>query len=225
MAEDNNQVSRSSSSVQGNESTHSVLKQMEDSLKTIINPLTQLITVSLDENNFLLRKFQIETAIRGYGLQDFIDGTTSVPPKFIADPEGKLITNPEFNTYQRQDNLLCAWLLSSISPNLLSQVIGCRTSNEVWMTMKQNFSSRSSARIMHHKRQLQCIKKENMTIREYLSKIKTLCDLLESAGHKVTESEHILTILNGLDNDYEAIVAVISSQETPPSLQHVHSVS
>jgi len=44
------------------------------------------------------------------------------------------------------------------------------------------------------------MKKVNLIIREHLSKIKTLCDLIESYGHKVTETEHILTIVNGIDS-------------------------
>lgn len=63
---------------------------------------------------------------------------------------------------------------------------------------------------MSYKRQLQNVKKVNMNIREYLSKIKTLCDLLESSGHKVNETKQVLTILNGLDEDFEAIIVVIS---------------
>lgn len=77
---------------------------------------------------------------------------------------------------------------------------------------------------MHYKRQSQRIKKENMIIKEHLCKIKTLWDLLESSRHIVTENGHILTILNGLDSDYEAVVAIISSKETPSTLQHVNSI-
>lgn len=36
-------------------------------------------------------------------------------------------------------------------------------------------------------------------MRDYLSKIKMLCDQLASAGHKISDYEQILSILNGLD--------------------------
>lgn len=60
-------------------------------------------------------------------------------------------------------------------------------------------------------------------MREYLSKIKTTCDLLEAAGHIVSDTEQLLTILSGLNEEYEVVVAVISSKETLPSMQYVHS--
>lgn len=76
---------------------------------------------------------------------------------------------------------------------------------------------------MYHKRQLQNIRKDNYSMREYLYKIKTLCDLLEAACHKVSEFEQILTILNGLSDDYEAVVAVIASNKVLTSVE-VHSI-
>lgn len=75
---------------------------------------------------------------------------------------------------------------------------------------------------MHCKRQLQNIRKDNLSLLEYLSKIKTTCDLLEVAGHKVYDTEQVLTVLSGFSEGYEAVVVVISSKEIPPSMQYVH---
>lgn len=61
-------------------------------------------------------------------------------------------------------------------------------------------------------------------MREYLTKIKTLCDQLGTASHKVSELVQMLSILSGLDDEYEAVVAVISSKERTPSIEYVHSV-
>lgn len=53
--------------------------------------------------------------------------------------------------------------------------------------------------------------------------MKTYCDLPEAASHKVSNTEHILNIMNGLSEEYEAIVVVISSRETTPTLQYIHT--
>lgn len=224
MAQDEDNQSREESTNIVNTTINQTSKTFEESLKSIINPQTQLITVTLDDSNFLLWKFQLEMAIKGYGLQKFIDPETKIPPQVAANQEGQITANTDFLIYSRQDSLLCSWILSSISPNLLSSVIGCKTSLEVWNAIHQNFNSQAAARIMSYKRQLQNIRKESMNVREYLSKIKNLCDLLESSGHKVNETEHVLNILNGLGEEFEAIVAVISSRETTPSVQYVSSI-
>ena len=108
----------------------------EDPMRSIINPLSQLITIKLEENNFLIWKFQVENMILGYGLEDFIHGTCNVPPR-IRDGE----SNPAFICHQRQDRLLVSWLLASISTSYLPQLIGCSSSQKIWTTIEQLFSS------------------------------------------------------------------------------------
>ena len=62
-----------------------------------------------------------------------------------------------------------------------------------------------------------------MSISEYLTKIKTRFDRLGTAGHKISESEHVLYITGGLDEEYESIVTFIASQKVVPDLEYVHS--
>lgn len=77
MAQDNTSTSSANTGA-------SQTSNAEQLIKTIISPQSQLITVHLDENNYLLWKFQVETAIEGYGLEGFVYGTTPIPPKFVT---------------------------------------------------------------------------------------------------------------------------------------------
>lgn len=89
---------------------------------------------------------------------------------------------------------------------MLPQLVGCKTTHEIWYKIEQIFSSQSVARIMWYKRQLHNLQKDNMGMTKYPVKAKTLCVLLASAGHKVLDTEQILSILSDLDEDYEAMV-------------------
>lgn len=60
-------------------------------------------------------------------------------------------------------------------------------------------------------------------MREYITKVKTLCDLLSAAGQKISENEHVFCLLNGLDEEYEFIVTFIASKKKTPPLAYVHS--
>lgn len=122
----------------------------------------------------------------------------------ITGDKGNLIRNFEYIRYMKQDSLLASWLLSSINTGLLSQIIGCNTSQEIWAIIEQIFNAQSSARIMHYKRELQSIRKEDMSKRDYLTKIKNLCNKLSAVGHKISDSEQGLVITNGLDQEYES---------------------
>lgn len=124
-------------------------KLIDDSLKTIITSQSQLITLQLDDSNFMLWIFQIEAAIKGYGLEHFIHKNCVAPQEFITDNDNQTTPNPEFLIHKRQDHILSSWLLLAINPNLLSQVIGCSSSSEIWHTIQQTFQSQSSAKILH----------------------------------------------------------------------------
>lgn len=54
--------------------------------------------------------------------------------------------------------------------------------------VEQIFNSQSTTKIMHYKRQMQNLRKDGMSIRDYLTKIKNYCDLLEDAGHKILDT-------------------------------------
>ncbi|KAL6334751.1 hypothetical protein AAG906_021410 [Vitis piasezkii] len=103
----------------------------------VISPLSQLITMRLENDNFLMWKYQIEN-VRAMNF-----GSKS-----------------QVQNYQRQDHLLISWLLSSI------EVRSCL---------------------------------------------------------KLLDTNHILAIMQGLGDESESVIAVISSKKYSPSLQYVTS--
>lgn len=74
---------------------------VEKLVKSVISRQSQLVTVHLDESNYLLWKLQVETAIQGYGLEGHILGTIPIPPKCITDKENNIISNEEYIKYHR----------------------------------------------------------------------------------------------------------------------------
>ena len=47
----------------------------DESLRMVKSPLSQLITMRLEDDNFLMWKYQIKNVVRGYGLEGFLFGT------------------------------------------------------------------------------------------------------------------------------------------------------
>lgn len=76
-------------------------------------------------------------------------------------------------------------------------------------TARVTFSSGS--KILPIQQQLQNIKKRDFLIDDYLNKITKLMDDIKTVGINVSTFETILYILGGLDTDFEAMIAVISS--------------
>lgn len=65
----------------------------------------------------------------------------------------------------------------------LSQVVGLRTSRAVHVPIEQRFASLYRSHTIKLKRQLQNTKKGNLSMSDYLLKIKTIADELYAVGH------------------------------------------
>ncbi|KAK6143064.1 hypothetical protein DH2020_023412 [Rehmannia glutinosa] len=189
---------------------------ISSSTPQIISPHSQLVTVKLDDSNYLVWKQQVLTAIKGYGLEDFISEQSNVPEKFTKETTEKPSTlNPDFVTWQRQDQLLASWILSSLSEGILVLMVGLNTSKDIWNALETNFSSQSLARIMQYKMQLQTMRKGSLSMREYISKLKICFDALAASGQRLTEREQIMHMIGGLGPEYNVVMVSVTSRIEP----------
>ena len=142
------------------------------------------------------------TSIKGNGLERFITGANKCPDQYITqDPNGgsslnagsgSRIDNPTLSTWIRTDHLLLSWMRSCIQESLLSSVIHCVSSQELWDSLTRMFVSQTQAHIMPIKMQLRISKKGSMTMSAYFAKMKRLADTLAIASKPV---EHVDLLL------------------------------
>ncbi|KAL4302386.1 hypothetical protein GQ457_10G022830 [Hibiscus cannabinus] len=182
------------------------------------------VNVCLDDTNFLLWKQQVILTIRGLGLEEFLDPDVLKPSKYVENTTGGRVLNPEYVQFVKQDSSLASWLLSTVSSDILPQLVGADTSADIWNVITGLYSKLSTTKLMHLHCKLRSMKKGAMSMREYTMKIKEVCDLLALSGRKVAEVEHIATILNGLPPEFAPFVAVITASKEPFSLDGVVSV-
>lgn len=72
----------------------------------------------------------------------------------------------------------------------------------------QLFAAQSSARVMNLKIQLQTLKKGSLSMKDYLLKVKSICDNLAACGCPVSREDQVLFILAGLGPEFEPTIAV-----------------
>ncbi|CAA0837847.1 Unknown protein, partial [Striga hermonthica] len=154
----------------------------------------------------------------------FISSSDLALSQTTVDGTGQIQVNPEYVSWVRQDQLLASWLLSSLSENLLVMMVGKNTSKEIWQAVESNYSGQSKARLMQFKLQLQTLKKGNLPMREFLSQVKACCDALGTACEPLSEQNHILHILGGLGQEYNAVVVVVTTRIEAYTLNEVHSM-
>ncbi|KAL9447356.1 hypothetical protein AB3S75_014926 [Citrus x aurantiifolia] len=108
--------------------------------------------IKLDRSNYLLWRSQVLASIRSNRLEDFVTGAKSVPDKCLllteADGSTQQIENPEYQIWRSQDQTLLGWLLSSLSEGILSLVINCESSFDIWKTLEKKFGVQSEARVL-----------------------------------------------------------------------------
>lgn len=63
--------------------------------------MSKLVTVKLEDGNFLTWKQQVLIAIRGYGLEDFIIGDSTIPPQLIVGESSVQVYNLDFVAHQQ----------------------------------------------------------------------------------------------------------------------------
>ena len=92
----------------------------------------QVISVKLDETNYLQWKQQVEGVLRGTKMVRHVV-SPQIPPVFLNDAALEFGTeNPVYTEWEEQDSLLCTWILSTISSSLLSRFVRLRFSHQVW---------------------------------------------------------------------------------------------
>ncbi|KAF3772531.1 hypothetical protein EJ110_NYTH57683 [Nymphaea thermarum] len=57
----------------------------------------------------------------------YIDGTIHCPPKTVGNSDD---VNPDYILWLKHDQLVLSWIITSLSENVLSQVIGLETAYE-----------------------------------------------------------------------------------------------
>ena len=116
----------------GPEITSSQQLNMIQSLHMLNHPLP----VKLDRNNYILWKTQMENVIYANGFEEHIERLKPCPSQMTVTGE----VNPDFLTWWRFDRMILSWIFSSLTPEIMGQIIGYQTSNIAWATLEKIFS-------------------------------------------------------------------------------------
>ena len=183
--------------------------------------LNHALPVRLDRTNFILWHAQMENVIYANGLEDFVDGTAAAPPQHLPNSSA---LNPEFIQWRRKDRLILSWIYSSLSPELMSQIVGMTTTASAWAALQTFYSSSSNARILQLRLQLQTIKKGGMLMMDYTLKVKNLADQLAAIQEKVSDRDLVLYLLAGLGADFNSFIVSVTSKSKALSFGQVSSL-
>lgn len=145
----------------------------------LISNIGSLISIKLENHNYLMWKSQFLPVLRGHWLVSSMAQTLLL--SFLFDKEGNPTkeVNPAFTTWFQQDlNVLC-WSNTTPSESILAHVVGLKSSPEVWLALERRFAflawSCSSTQISVTKHQE---RRSGQSITKYIQKLKHLSVVL-----------------------------------------------
>jgi hypothetical protein len=129
----------------------------------------------LTHGNFIIWKAQVLTILHGTQLAEFLDGSNSMPAEKLMvniqkekAEEVEDVLNPVFSSWKAQEQQVLSYLLTSISHDVLIQVVAFPLAAVVWKHIETSFSSQSRARVINTRMALTTIQKGSSTASEYL---------------------------------------------------------
>lgn len=182
----------------------------------------------LGRDNFLLWKATVLPPIRGAQLDGYLDGTIEAPAKTLdvqkADKSGtETVPNPEYARWIAQDQQVLGSLLTSLSREVLTQVVSMKTSAQVWTALEEMYSSVSRSRVIQLRTLFAGTRKNEMTATAYFTKMRGIADELTAAGKKIEDDDLISQILAGLDAEYNPFVSSIAARTDAYSLSEIYA--
>lgn len=115
------------------------------------------------------------------------------------------------------------YLVLSLSRDILSQDVTSKTAWEVWEQIEATFTYQTRARLVNTGMALATMQKANLTITEYVTKIKMLGDEMAYADKPLGEEEIVSYIMAGLDFEYNPVVSSVVAQREPVTVNELHA--
>ena len=178
------------------------------------------IAKKLDDSNYFHWRQYVEPIIKSHNLQRFVVNPI-VPARFLTkfDRLDGLV-NPDYEAWEVQDQTLLVWLQSTLSKFMLSHVLGCTHSYEVYEKIHEYFNLQTNKL----RTSMRGVKLHSKSMDEYLLKIKNYVDELAGVGALVRHEEHVDAILEGLPSYYASIVSVIESKKCVPPIVEIKAL-
>ncbi|XP_049390293.1 uncharacterized protein LOC125854762 [Solanum stenotomum] len=115
-------------------------------------------------------------------------------------------------------------IISSLSEETIPIIIGLSTAKAVWDALAAAFSSPSNTRILNLHMQLQNLKQDDLSVTQYLHKVKLLIDELAAAGRPICLPDQNIYMFKGLRCEFKDIITTFSARQEPVTFGELHSL-
>jgi hypothetical protein len=208
--------------------TASQLQLLQSPVTALISSIPTSVNVKLDESNYLNWNFQMQLLLESNGIMGYVDGLLPCPPQHCSISAESGITSSssqsdEYIVWKMHDRAIMQLITATLSPIAMSCAIGSTSSKDLWIRLKEQFSTVSRTSIFQMKSNLQTIKKGSDSVSQYLHLIKEARDYLSATGVYFADEDIVILALNGLPAEYNTFRCVIRGRESVISLKDFRS--
>lgn len=188
----------------------------------LFSNIGSLISIKLDNQNYLLWKSQLVLVLRAHGMIGFVDGSHPCPIEFMLDSTGHVSNevNPQYLTWIQQDQNVLWWINATLSAPVLAHVVGLTTAREVLFALEKRFASLSLS--FSHQSTQDSVTDYQELVSYYTQRIKHLVGSLAAVLCPVDDEDLIIHTLNGLPAEYGPFKTSIRTHSSPISLEEIH---
>lgn len=105
--------------------------------------------------NYLVWASVVLPFIEGNRLHHHLDGSSPVPPMTVSAPNtNNMVSNPDFEEWFTTDRMLLGWLQNTLTLEITTQLLHCRTSFELWSEAHALTSAVSKSWLMIYRSEL-----------------------------------------------------------------------
>jgi hypothetical protein len=204
--------------------TASQLQLLQSPVTALIFSIPTSVNVKLDESNYLNWNFQMQLLLESNGIMGYVDGLLPCPPQHCSISAESGITSSssqydEYIVWKMHDRAIMQLITATLSPIAMSCAISSTSFKDLWLGLKEQFSTVSRTSIFQMKSNLQTIKKGSDSVSQYLHRIKEARDYLSAAGVYFADEDIVILALNDLPAEYNTFRCVIRGRENVISLK------
>ena len=165
--------------------------------------------------------------VRSLGILHHLTSEEKPAEEIDDGSKEKMIPNPQYNLWLRNNGLLTSWLLGTMKEEVLSLIFEAETAtaHEVWTSLESQLLPITVEKEGHLKSMLMKIKKGSRPLNEYLREFKSICDNLAAIKKPISDLDKVFQFSQGLGPRYENFsLAMLAKPPYPSFAQFVLSL-
>ena len=140
--------------------------------------VSSLPTEKLNRSNYASWSYKMHQYLLGHGYWSYVDGANDETPES---------THRDFPAWEQSASRVLYCFAFCVSEQVLSYIRDARTPKDAWGNLKKIFAASTIARKLQLRQELSNVRQRDMTVVDYTSKIKDICDSVASIDVNIEE--------------------------------------